>query len=137
MIKALKVCMITSRLSRFRRTDGHRRLYDLKAWKMLRRQIFVRDMWTCQWPGCGVMLAQPKRDEPLPPNAATAHHKRDHKGDIDLFLDPDNLMAVCKQCHDRSIQEATHRGFIAGHDEDGRPIDPAHPWARSGALGAS
>jgi 5-methylcytosine-specific restriction endonuclease McrA len=59
-----------------------------------------------------------------------AHHKRDHKGDLKLFLDEENLMTVCKECHDRDAQKATHRGFVTGHDEDGRPLDPNHPWNR-------
>jgi hypothetical protein len=48
-----------------------------------------------------------------------------------LFLDPSNIISICKQCHDMAAQRASHRGYISGHDEDGRPLDPNHPWNRA------
>ncbi|MCB5411485.1 HNH endonuclease [Pseudogemmobacter faecipullorum] len=109
-----------------RHRPEHRALYNTKAWTTLRKQILSRDDYRCQWPGCGSLLI----GRHLAPNAPIVHHKLDHKGDWQLFTDPANLMAVCKACHDRAAQEASHRGFIAGHDEDGRSIDPGHPWAK-------
>ncbi|RWR09912.1 HNH endonuclease [Sinirhodobacter populi] len=88
--------------------------------------MLIRDDYRCQWPGCGCLLI----GHGSAPNAPVVHHRRDHKGDPVMFSDPSNLMAICKECHDRAAQETTHRGFIAGHDTDGRSIDPAHPWAR-------
>jgi 5-methylcytosine-specific restriction endonuclease McrA len=104
----------------------HRALYALPAWRLLRKRILERDGWTCTWPGCGRLLIGAKNA----PNSPVVHHKRDHKGDITLFLDPENLMAVCKECHDTGAQRSTHRGYVSGHDEDGRPVDPDHPWNR-------
>lgn len=104
----------------------HRKLYSTAAWQRLRKAILLRDGHQCQWPGCGRLLI----GRGNAPDAPVVHHKVDHKGDLALFLDPGNLMAICKGCHDRAAQEQTHRGFIAGHDEDGRSLDPGHPWAR-------
>lgn len=86
----------------------------------------MRDGFKCQWIGCGKLLIGGHREH----NAPVVHHKKDHKGDQRLFYDPDNLMAICKECHDRDAQRTTHTGFIAGHDDTGRPIDPNHPWNR-------
>jgi 5-methylcytosine-specific restriction endonuclease McrA len=105
----------------------HRALYNHPAWQPLRKAVFLRDGYVCQWPGCG----KPLIGKGNAPDAPVAHHKRDHKGDLKLFLDKQNIMATCKECHDGAIQRATHRGYIAGHDENGRPIDPDHPWNRS------
>jgi 5-methylcytosine-specific restriction endonuclease McrA len=30
-----------------------------------------------------------------------ADHVKDHRGDIKLFFDPNNVRGVCKPCHDR------------------------------------
>jgi 5-methylcytosine-specific restriction endonuclease McrA len=109
-----------------RHRPEYRALYALPAWRPLRKRILDRDNWTCQWPGCGRLLIgkAPAPDSPV------VHHRRDHKGDMALFLDPKNLMSVCKECHDNGAQRATHRGYVSGHDEDGRPVDPEHPWNR-------
>jgi hypothetical protein len=39
-------------------------------------------------------------------------------------------MSICKACHDTHAQRTTHRGYISGHGEDGRPLDVNHPWNR-------
>lgn len=105
----------------------HQALYKHPAWQPLRKRIFLRDNYTCQWHGCGKLLIGKGKA----PDAPVAHHRRDHKGDLDLFLDPENIMAVCNECHDGPIQWHTNRGYVPGHDKDGRPIDPNHPWNRS------
>nr|WP_170265275.1 HNH endonuclease [Pseudochrobactrum saccharolyticum] len=115
---------VTSKQARKRHRPEHRKLYALPAWQQLRLQIFQRDNYICQWPGCGELLI----GKGNVPNSPVAHHKKDHKGDMELFLDPENIIAVCKSCHDQPVQRATHRGYISGHDDDGRPVDPDHPW---------
>ncbi|WP_275790530.1 HNH endonuclease [Pararhizobium gei] len=111
---------------RKRHRPEYRALYKLPQWEPLRQIVFLRDNYTCQWPGCGRLLIG-KRNEP---NSPVAHHRQDHKGDLALFLDPLNVMAVCKECHDTGAQRAAHRGYVSGHGEDGRPLDPDHPWNR-------
>lgn len=116
---------LTDKQRRLHRPE-HRALYNHPAWQGLRRRIFLRDGYTCQWAGCGRSLTGKGRQ----PNAPVAHHVKDHKGDLSLFLDEENIISVCKACHDRHAQRFTHRGYVSGHDEDGRPLDPNHPWNR-------
>lgn len=56
------------------------------------------------------------------------NHRKPHKGDWSLFIDPDNHESVCKDHHDTLIQREEARGHVIGCDADGRPVDPSHPW---------
>lgn len=96
----------------------YRRWYDTKAWKDLRQRILVRDLYTCQ--ATGVMLTG-KAPEP---NSPVVDHIKPHRGDPDLFWDPDNLRAVCKQWHD-SIKQAMEKGGRA---------KPHPDWLRPSAI---
>lgn len=63
-----------------------RKLYDQKAWwGHLQPFILARD------PICKICNRE---------GAYIADHIRDHKGDLTLFFDPNNLRGVCKRCHD-------------------------------------
>jgi predicted kinase/5-methylcytosine-specific restriction endonuclease McrA len=42
--------------------------------------------------------------------ATVAHHKRQHSGSWELFVDPNNLESVCKPCHDGAIQRGERAG---------------------------
>lgn len=58
-------------------------------------------------------------------DALIVHHKTPHRGDLSLFYDADNLMVVCKACHDGPI-----RAEEAGKAEtglDGWPVAQAPP----------
>ncbi len=107
--------------------SSYRALYRTQRWSVLRKSILKRDAYTCQWPGCGKLLIGSRHQH----NAPVVHHRHDHKGDLDLFYNPANLMAVCKACHDSQAQRTGHTGFIAGNGIDGRPLDPNHPWNRA------
>lgn len=115
----------------FRRpeAEAYRKLYLDRRWRGpsgIRKQALERDLYTCQWTGCGKLLIGVGNA----PNAPVVHHRQDHKGDVELFFDLDNLMSICKACHDGPAQQTTHRGYVSGHGADGRPIDPNHPWNR-------
>lgn len=45
-------------------------------------------------------------------------------------FDAANLMSLCRPCHSRiTAKERTGRAYVAAAcDEDGYPVDPAHPW---------
>jgi len=59
------------------------------------------------------------------------NHRRPHRGDWALFIDPRNHESVCKPCHDSAIQREEKRGLsCVGVDVTGRPTDPSHPWNR-------
>lgn len=58
--------------------------------------------------------------------ATVANHTKAHKGDWDLFVDPDNLDSLCKTHHDRDQQSFEKGGSPKlKFDEDGWPLqDP-------------
>lgn len=60
--------------------------------------------------------------------ATVVDHKKPHKGDEELFFDPDNLQSLCKTCHDSTKQRQEKSGYLAGCDADGWPLDPASHW---------
>jgi 5-methylcytosine-specific restriction protein A len=60
--------------------------------------------------------------------ATVVDHKQPHKGDPELFWARDNLQSLCRDHHDVSKQRDEARGFIAGSDMSGHPIDPSHHW---------
>lgn len=75
-----------------------RRWYNSARWQALRRATFLRDLYTCQWRGCGFTSADTSR--------LIADHRQPHRGDEQLFWDADNLQTLCKPCHDRHKQRA-------------------------------
>ncbi|MFY9292703.1 MAG: HNH endonuclease [Methylorubrum rhodinum] len=103
-----------------------RRLYKLALWchpsRGLRAQQLARQ------PLCERHL---RRGLVVP--ADTVNHKVPHKGDMDLFRDPDNLESTCAECHSGLIQAEERRGHVIGCDVAGRPLDPKHPWNRARA----
>lgn len=62
--------------------------------------------------------------------AEVVDHKIPHRGDLRLFLDPDNLQSLCKHCHDSHKQREERSGHLVGHGPDGLPLDPNHHWYR-------
>lgn len=82
------------------------RLYNLQAWrakpKGLRWQTLMRDNWTCQI--CGALIADQSK--------AHADHIEPHRGNMALFLDPNNLQTCCESCHGRVKQAAERQEQI-------------------------
>lgn len=68
-----------------------RRWYKTARWQALRWQVLVRDLFTCQWPGCGRVCANTSE--------LVADHRRPHRGDEALFWDDRNLETLCADCH--------------------------------------
>ena len=70
-------------------------MYHTKQWREhLRPMVLLRDGYQCQ--RCGVSLTKGRTRD----TDAVVNHKTPHKGNPDLFADPNNLEAVCKRCHD-------------------------------------
>lgn len=51
-------------------------------------------------------------------------------------LDPERFFtgrkqSLCKAHHDSTKQREEKRGHLIGCDENGRPLDPNHPWNQS------
>lgn len=78
-----------------------RKWYKTARWQKLRMAVLVRDLFTCQRPGCG-------RIEP-DTSKLVADHRRPHRGSEALFWDADNLQCLCKPCHDSWKQRAENR----------------------------
>ncbi|UZW54046.1 HNH endonuclease [Sphingobium sp. JS3065] len=81
-----------------------RRLYSTARWRQLRMKIFVRDNFTCQWPGCGKVQGNT--------SLLVADHRTPHRGDEVRFWDERNLWTLCKACHDGPKQKAERDGLI-------------------------
>lgn len=85
------------------RDERHwRRWYKTARWQALRWQILVRDLFTCQWPGCGRIEGDTSQ--------LVADHRTPHRGDKSLFWDAGNLWCLCKPCHDGAKQREEARG---------------------------
>ncbi|TCL09150.1 HNH endonuclease [Shimia isoporae] len=53
-----------------------------------------------------------------------------HRGDLELFFDPENLQTLCPDDHDQNKQRLEVRGYSEERGADGWPIDPQHPANR-------
>ncbi|NHT77541.1 HNH endonuclease [Rhizobiaceae bacterium CRRU44] len=77
--------------NRFRsQSEPWRKLYTSARWKRLRIATFRRALFTCQM--CGKIEGNT--------SLLICDHVKPHKGDEDLFFDPDNLQTLCVPCHD-------------------------------------
>jgi 5-methylcytosine-specific restriction enzyme A len=63
--------------------------------------------------------------------ANTVDHKIPHRGDGNLFWYGE-LQSLCKPHHDRDAQVKDILGYYPEVGEDGYPVDPRHPFNRSG-----
>jgi 5-methylcytosine-specific restriction enzyme A len=59
--------------------------------------------------------------------ANVVNHIRPHRGDWNLFRDPDNLQSLCKFHHDSEAQSQDVRGYGSRIGENGWPLDTRHP----------
>jgi 5-methylcytosine-specific restriction enzyme A len=62
--------------------------------------------------------------------ATVVDHIIPHRNDMKLFWDRSNWQPLCKHCHDSYKQRLEKSGVVAGCDDSGVPIDPAHHWRR-------
>lgn len=60
--------------------------------------------------------------------ASVVDHKTPHRGDDQLFWDPNNHQALCDECHNRHKQRLEKSGRVVGCDAAGLPLDPRHHW---------
>lgn len=97
-------------------TQPWRRWYYTKAWKLRRQRQLGRIPW-----------CEPCKRAGRSRVAVIANHKIPHRGDRELFFRGE-LESACKNCHDQAIQRAELEGFRREIDDDGWPVDPAHPF---------
>jgi 5-methylcytosine-specific restriction protein A len=96
-------------VSRQTDAEGHsqaleplRHLYHTARWKRLRLDVFTRDLFTCQWPGCGLVEGDTSK--------LRCDHVEPHRGDEALFWRKSNLQTLCQPHHDSAKQAAERRG---------------------------
>lgn len=84
-----------------------RAFYKTAKWQRLRMRILVRDLFTCQWEGCGKVMVDTSQ--------LVADHIIPVRIDPDRKWDEDNLRCLCKACHDgpRQAQEKAIYGSTA------------------------
>jgi 5-methylcytosine-specific restriction endonuclease McrA len=68
-----------------------RAFYKTARWQRLRMQVLIRDLFTCQWPGCGRVVAQTSQ--------LVADHIIPVRADPSLKWDESNLRCLCAACH--------------------------------------
>jgi 5-methylcytosine-specific restriction endonuclease McrA len=100
--------------------QAYRRWYKGNAWQVARSAQLARH------PLC----ERCKKAGKITP-ATVVHHRKAHKGDWSLFIDPENHESLCAPHHDTLAQREEARGYTIGCDEAGRPVDPQHPWNRA------
>ena len=80
--------------------------YRTEAWRRLRISVLERDRFTCRQTGVLLVGRHPAPDSPV------VDHIRPHRGDPDLFWDPENLQSVSKAWHDSVKQGREKRGEV-------------------------
>lgn len=87
-------------------------LYKTSRWRGLReRQLSVQ-------PLCEFCL----RTEDITA-AEVVDHIKPHKGDVELFHDPNNLQSLCKHHHDSAKQMMERGKQVVTYGVDGYPIE--------------
>lgn len=81
--------------------------YKSKRWQMLRQQVLVRDLYTCQQTGVLLSGKYPA------PNSPIVDHKIPHRGDERLFWDVENLQAVSFDYHETVKKKMERSGDLA------------------------
>lgn len=87
---------------RYRDAQPWRAWYKTARWQALRWATLLRDLFTCQWPGCGKVEADTSK--------LVADHRKPHRGDEALFWDPENLWTLCEHCHNSRKQAEERAG---------------------------
>jgi 5-methylcytosine-specific restriction enzyme A len=82
-----------------------RKWYSSKRWLDMRRARLKLCQWRCEQ--TGVLLIGRAHE----PNSPVLDHKEPHRGDPDLFWDPDNVQIVAKSWHDKEKQKQEHAGL--------------------------
>ena len=73
--------------------------YKTARWQKLRRQVLLRDLFTCKQTGVILVGKHPAPDSPV------VDHIKPHRGDERLFWDAANLQTVSKAFHDSEKQK--------------------------------
>ena len=109
-----------SRPERSQEAQAYRQLYNTPQWKALRLGQLTKA------PLCAMCLTQGRVTA-----ATVADHVKPHRGDPELFYNPDNLQSLCDEypyrCHSSAKQSEERLGYSKAIGAGGWPIDPSHP----------
>ena len=95
------------------------RFYDRRLWRRTRKQALHDSGHVCQ--RCGTSLVGKGR-------GAIVHHRKELKRAPALAIEPANLTPLCIGCHNATHAEMKHGRIRSACDEQGYPLDAAHPW---------
>jgi 5-methylcytosine-specific restriction protein A len=111
----------TIRDKRYSADASLRAQYKVKRWTDLRLSVLVRDLYQCQM--CGVSLIQGREDG----RSALVDHIIPAKLCPELFYEPTNLQACCRNCHASTCAdiEARYAGDADAIAAAKRAIRPA------------
>lgn len=54
--------------------------------------------------------------------AFAVDHIKEHKGDLTLFYDYENLQSLCESCHNSAKQRMEKGGIVVQYGPDGFPL---------------
>lgn len=97
---------------------AYRRWYKTAAWRRLAKHQLRTH------PTCSMCASQGRLTV-----ATVCDHATPHRGDEAAFW-AGPFQSLCESCHAGPKQRQERRGYVAGCDADGRPLDPSHPWNR-------
>lgn len=81
--------------------------YKTAAWSRLRKNQLARES-----------LCRFCKEKNIITEANTVDHRKEHKGNMELFFDAGNLQSLCKSCHSSQKQRLEKSGEF-GCDENG------------------
>jgi 5-methylcytosine-specific restriction protein A len=102
------------------------RFHGSVAWKKARRIARIEAKHTCA--KCNAYL--PGKGE------LHVHHRKPIERAPALALEPLNFMVLCSECHN-VVEPRTGSRQRSACDEQGRPLDPEHPWNLKAGAGRS
>jgi len=97
--------------------EKYPKLYGSTRWRKLRALVLNEE------PLCRLCERQGKTTA-----ADTVDHIKEHKGNVALFYDRDNLQPLCRPCHSGVKRVADRHGYSQACGVDGMPLDPNHPF---------
>ena len=103
--------------------ERYPKLYGSTRWRKLRALVLNEE------PLCRLCERQGKTTA-----ADTVDHIKEHKGDVALFFDRENLQPLCATCHSGRKRMQDRHGYSAACGVDGQPLDDSHPWNRGRGL---
>ena len=113
----------------------YRKLYKTARWQRLRRDHLIVEPVCRMCAAAGLANDGSLRSTGEPQTEprrrfVVCDHVTPHRGDLTVFW-AGPFQTLCADHHDVTKQQIEVRGYVAGCDLKGRPLDGDHPWNRS------